>query len=121
MDSILTSIKKLLGIEAEVTNFDQDIIIDINSALMSLNQLGVGPESGLFITGPEETWVSLLGDRKDIEAAKTYIYFKVRLMFDPPSSGFLIDAIERQIKEFEWRLNIQVDKPPVEETEEGGE
>ena len=121
MESILTSIKKLLGPEEDYTHFDTDIMIHINSALMTLNQLGVGPETGLFITGAGETWTSLIGNRKDIEGIKTYIYLKVRLIFDPPTSGFLIDAIERQISEFEWRLNIQMDKPVTEPAEEGGE
>lgn len=122
MESILTSIKKLLGIEAEDTHFDPDIIMQINMALMSISQLGVGPSTGFVITGKGEVWLDLLGDRKDIESAKSYIYLKVRLIFDPPSSGVLIEAIERQIRELEWRLNIQVDKPPVEVVpEEGGE
>ena len=122
MESILTSIKKLLGIEAEDTHFDPDSIMQINMALMSLTQLGVGPSVGFVITGKDEIWSDLLGDRKDIENAKSYVYLKVRLIFDPPSSGVLIEAIERQIRELEWRLNVQVDKPPVEVVpEEGGE
>jgi hypothetical protein len=111
MESILTSIKKMLGIEEEYTQFDQDIILDINSVLMVLMQLGVGTETGFFITDKSATWANFLGDRKDIEALKSYIYMKVRLMFDPPATSFLIEAIERQIAEFEWRINIQVDKP----------
>ena len=104
MDSILTSIKKLIGPEEDHTHFDPDIIIHINMALMVLNDLGVGPTTGFVITGADELWSDFLGDRADLEAVKTYVYLKVRLIFDPPSSGFLIDAIERQIKEFEWRL-----------------
>ena len=118
MESILSSIKKLLGPGEDLTHYDTDIMIHINSALMTLNQLGVGPVTGLFITGAEETWTSLIGDRKDVEGIKTYIYLKVRLIFDPPTSGFLIDAMERQIREFEWRLNVQVDKLPVEPVSE---
>lgn len=122
MESILTSIKKLLGIEAEDTHFDPDIILNINMVFMTINQLGIGPETGFIITGKDEIWSDLLGDRKDVEGVKTYVYLKVRLIFDPPSSGVLIEAIERQIRELEWRLNIQVDKPPVEVVpEEGGE
>lgn len=121
MESILTSIKKLLGIEPEDTHFDSDIIMSINMAFMSLNQLGIGPETGFVITGKDEVWTDLIGARKDVEAVKTHIYLKVRLVFDPPASGFLIDAIERQIKESEWRINIQVDKLPVEIAEDGGE
>ena len=108
MDSILISIKKVLGIEQEDTHFDPDIILSINSVLMVLNQLGIGPITGLIITGEEETWTALLGDRKDIESVKIFVYLKVRLLFDPPTNAFLVEAIERQTKELEWRINVQV-------------
>lgn len=111
MDSILISIKKLLGIEAEYTQFDQDIILNINSALMGLNQLGVGPKAGFLITGDSEIWVNFIGDRTDLAAIKIYVYLKTRLVFDPPGTSFLIEAIERQIKELEWRINSQVEVP----------
>lgn len=110
MDSILTSIKKLLGIESDYTHFDPDIIMYINSVFMTLNQLGVGPISGLVITSDEETWDDFIEETVNIEGVKIYIYLKVRLMFDPPTSSALIDAIERQTKEFEWRLNAQADE-----------
>ena len=109
MGSILNETKKLLGIEPEYTHFDQDIQISINSALMSLNQLGVGPKTGFIITGPTETWSSILGDRKDLEQVKTYVYLKTRLSFDPPSSSFTLSAYERQIQELEWRINVQAE------------
>lgn len=115
MDSILTSIKKLLGIEADYDHFDVDIIMGINSALMTLNQLGVGPNTGFMITSSSETWSGLLGDRLDIEAVKMYIYLKTKLMFDPPSNSFLVDATNRQVTELEWRINIQVDTTTVVE------
>jgi hypothetical protein len=92
----------------------------INMAIMSLTQLGVGPETGFIISSDVETWNDFIGDRKDIEGLKTYIYLKVRLVFDPPTNQFLVDAMERQIKELEWRLNTQVDKPIVETVVEGG-
>lgn len=110
MDSILTSIKKMLGIEEEYTHFDADIIMYINSTLMTLEQLGVGPELGLFIENASTKWTDLLGDRTDLASVKVYIYQKVRLMFDPPSSSYVLDAIERQIKEHEWRLMTQAAK-----------
>lgn len=110
MESILTSIKKMLGIEPDFTHFDNDIVIYINSALMVLNQLGVGPEAGFIITGNTEIWKDFLFDRTDLEAIKTYIYLKVRLVFDPPTNSFLVDAIEKQISELEWRINIQSEK-----------
>lgn len=122
MESILTSIKKLLGIEEDVTHFDTDIIIYINSTLLALNQMGVGPTEGFTIIDKTATWVNFLGERKDIEAVKQYIYLKVRLVFDPPTNSFLIESIERIIKELEWRISIHVDPPIVVEPiiEEGG-
>jgi len=110
VDSILTSVKKMLGIEEEYTHFDSDVTLHINSVMLYLNQLGVGPETGFMITDSTETWNDLLLDRLDLIAAKTCIFLKVKLIFDPPSSGFVVDAIERQIKELEWRLNVQAEK-----------
>lgn len=108
MDSILTSIKKLLGIEDGYTHFDSDIIIFINSALMTLTQLGVGPTEGFLIYGAEEKWVDFLGENLAmLIGVQTYVFNKVRLVFDPPTNSFVVDVIERQNKEFEWRLNIQ--------------
>jgi len=107
MDSILTSIKKLLGPEEDDTHFDPDIVMHINTVLMSLNQIGVGPETGFSISDKTKTWSDYLGTDINFEAVKSYIYLKVRLIFDPPSSTPLIEAIERQINELEWRLIIQ--------------
>ena len=109
MDSILTSIKKLLGIEEEYTQFDADIIIYINSVLMFLNQLGVGPTTGFSITDKSKTWKEYFGTQTNLEAVKSYIYLKVRLLFDPPSSSAVIEAIERQRAELEWRILHQVE------------
>lgn len=109
MTSILTSIKKMLGISEEDTNFDQDIIININSVLMCINQLGIGPESGFTISDSTSTWQDLIGERIDLEAIKTYVYLKVRLLFDPPQSAFVLESIERQIAQIEWRLNVQAE------------
>ena len=113
MNSILISVKKTLGIEPEYAHFDPDITLNINSALLTLNQLGIGPEGGFIVTGEAETWTDLLGNRTDLEAAKTLIYLKVRLLFDPPTSSFVLDAIERQIAQIEWRLSIQVETQQV--------
>jgi hypothetical protein len=107
MDSILTSIKKLLGPEEDDTHFDPDIVMHINTVFMALNQIGIGPEIGFSISDKTKTWVDYLGTNVNLEAAKSYIYLKVRLVFDPPSSTPLIEAIERQITELEWRLSIQ--------------
>jgi hypothetical protein len=112
MTSILNTIKKMLGVQLDDDAFDVDIIVSINSVLMSLSQLGVGPVGGFSITGVTETWSQFLGEEINLEAVKSYIYLKVRLLFDPPTVSTLIDAMNRQITEFEFRLNIQVE--PVE-------
>ena len=108
-DSILTTIKKLLGIAEDDTSFDTDVIININMALNVLLQLGVGPENGFSITGNIETWSDYIDDMSKLEMVKTYIYLKVKLIFDPPQSSRVIESIENQIKELEWRANVQVD------------
>ena len=108
MESILTSIKKLLGISEEYEHFDSDIIMHINSALMILTQLGVGPVEGFMIEDSTSTWIDFLGDKPYLEAAKSYIYLRVKLLFDPPSSA-VIESINRQITELEWRLNVAVE------------
>ena len=113
MDSILTSIKKLLGITEEYENFDQDIIMHINSAFMILNQLGVGPKSGFSINDKSSTWYEFIPESGNLEAVKTYVHLKVKLMFDPPLSSTVIEAIKSQINELEWRLNVSVD-PPID-------
>ena len=107
--SILTSIKKLLGIEEGYTHFDSDIIIHINSAFATLNQLGVGPVTCFKIEDANTGWSSFVGERTDLENIKSYIYLKTRLIFDPPQNSFLVDAIKDQIKELEWRLYIQME------------
>ena len=108
-ESIFKTIKSLLGPEAEYDVFDPDILIFINGALATLTQLGIGPAEGFRITGETETWRDLLGDYKDLESVKTYIYMKVRLVFDPPSSSSVMSAYEEMCKELEWRLNVAVD------------
>lgn len=105
MNSILTSIKKLLGITEEYTHFDADLIMHINSVLMALRQMGIGPSTGFSITGPYETWEDFLGDELSmLESVKSYTYHKVRLMFDPPTSSAVTEATNNVIKELEWRL-----------------
>ena len=108
--SILTSTKKLLGPTEADTSFDTDIIIHINTALFRLNQLGVGPSEGYAITSKEQSWTDFLGaERTDLEAIKTYVYLKVRLVFDPPQISYLVDAIKSQITELEVLINWQVE------------
>lgn len=105
-DSILLLIKKKLGIAPDYSAFDDDIIADINTVLFSLNQIGIGNE-GFSIKDETALWSDFLGDSKNYEAVKTYIYLKVRLMFDPPTSSFVIAAMEKQASELEWRLNFK--------------
>lgn len=105
----------MLGIQSDFDGFDVDIIVAINTAFMSLNQLGLGPATCFSITGIDETWTDFLEAAINIEAVKSYIYLKVRLLFDPPSNSFLVDAITRQISELEWRLNTQVEYVPIPE------
>lgn len=106
--SILISTKKLLGMTADYTDFDADILMDINSVFSILKQLGVGPKSGFSITGDSETWADFLPNG-NIEMVKTYMYLKVRLMFDPPVNSYLIESINRQIAELEWRMNVEIE------------
>lgn len=111
MESILTSIKKMLGIDENYDHFDPDIIMHINSALMVLTQLGVGPEEGFMIEDDTTTWTDYIPEitAAKLNLIKSYIYLKVRLLFDPPLSSSAVDSINRQISEFEFRLNVAVD------------
>lgn len=122
MDSILTSIKKMLGIAEEYTPFDIDIILHINSVFMILNQLGVGPSAGFRIEDDSATWSDFTEDKLDVEAVKSYIYLKVRLLFDPPSSSAAMESINRLISELEWRLNMaaELNKTTGEEVAQNG-
>lgn len=107
--SILTSIKKLLGIAEEDTSFDQDIIMHINTVFAILAQLGVGPVNGFSIEDDGTIWSDYLGNATNLELVKSYIYMKVRSMFDPPTSSILADAMNKNISELEWRINTTVD------------
>lgn len=109
MESILTSIKKLLGIEKKYTQFDEDIIMHINSVFLNLTQLGVGPAEGFLIEDDSATWYDFIGDSNQLQAVKTYMYLKVKLLFDPPLSSSVIESMNRMISELEWRLNVAVD------------
>ena len=113
-ESILENIKKLLGIATTYTVFDQDLLIHINSVFMILRQLGVGPKEGYKITGPLNVWSEFSSDDRFIESVKTYVYLKVRLYFDPPQNSSLMQAIQSQINELEWRLNVASTEDRVE-------
>lgn len=104
MESILTSIKKLLGIEESCEHFDVDLIMHINSVISILSQLGVGSSKGLRIEDKSTTWNELISDNTDLEYVKTYVYLKVRLLFDPPLSSSVMNSINQIISELEWRI-----------------
>ena len=105
-DSILTSIKKLLGISEDYEHFDADIIMHINSVFMILTQLGVGPPDGFLIEDDSSVWSNFIGDSSNIESVKSYVYLKVKLLFDPPLSSAAMEATKQLISELEWRLNL---------------
>lgn len=109
MESILTSIKKLLGITEEYEHFDADIIMHINSVLMILTQLGVGPSEGFLIQDETSTWTDFVPDTMKIEAIKSYMYLKVKLLFDPPLSSAVMESYNRQISELEWRITSEAE------------
>lgn len=109
MESILTSIKKLLGIAEEYEHFDPDIIMHINTVFMILNQIGVGPSEGFTIEDETSVWTDFIPETTRLEAVKTYVYLKVRLLFDPPLNSTVIESINRTISELEWRLNVAVE------------
>lgn len=112
-NSILDSTKKILGLAADYDVFDLDVIIHINTALTTLTEIGVGPADGFFISDSDDTWSDFLGGDARLNAVKTYIYLRVRLLFDPPASSFALTSMERQLQEMEWRLMVVVDKPPA--------
>ena len=106
-ESILDSIKKMLGIVSSCTDFDQTIINHINSAFMALSQLGVGPDNGYRIRNNSNTWNEYYNDAENIDSVKEYIYLKVKMVFDPPINGSIIESYKETIRELEWRLMIQ--------------
>lgn len=125
MESILTSIKKLLGIGEEYEHFDTDLIMHINSVFSILTQLGVGPSEGFSISDDLAVWSDFIPEGQKLELVKSYMYLKVKLLFDPPSSSAVMESTNRMISEFEWRLNAMVDPAPLvsskEETTNDGE
>lgn len=103
-DSILTSIKKLLNIAKEYEIFDTDIIIHINSAFARLNELGLGPEKGFRITGSTECWSDFMAGFENLDYIKTFIYLKVKIIFDPPINSAILETYKQEINKYEWLL-----------------
>ena len=116
MESILTSIKKMLGIAEEYTHFDADLIMHINSVFAILTQIGVGPSEGFSIEDDTDVWTDFIQDNKRLESVKSYTYMKVKLLFDPPLSSSVIESMNRIISELEWRIQVAAD--PVKTIEE---
>lgn len=116
MESILTSTKKLLGITEDYTHFDADIIMHINSVFLNLTQIGVGPVEGFFIEDKTADWTDFIEDSIQLQAVKSYMFLKVRLLFDPPLSSAVIESSNRMIAEFEWRLRLAAETAADEVT-----
>lgn len=110
MESILTSIKKMLGITEDYTHFDDDIIMHINSVFMILTQMGVGPAEGFFIEDKSALWEDFTTDVINLQAIKSYMYLKVKLLFDPSASSAVTESTNKLISELEWRLYVAADK-----------
>lgn len=108
-ESILNTIKKLIGLEVDYTQFDTDVITHINTALGILFQLGIGPEDGLYITSAKEKWMDLLDGENLFELVKTYVYLFVRNVFDPPSSSSVLEANRKLMDQLEWRIVVMAD------------
>lgn len=121
-ESILISTKKILGVSEDYDAFDLDIITHINAAFSILNQLGVGSLEGFFIQDDSATWDQVAVPPNQLNLIKTYVSLKVRMLFDPPTTGYLLDAMDKQIKEYEWRLNVfrevELDEPDINNARE---
>lgn len=109
-DSILNTIKKMIGYDKSFTDFDMDLMIHINTNIATLTQLGVGNPLGFSVTGDTETWTTYLGEDPNLSSVKTYLYIKCKLIFDTPPTSFVIDALEKTAQEIEWRLNVTADR-----------
>lgn len=117
-ESILKTIKQLIGCPDDFEQFDLDLIVHINSSFATLTHLGVGPKEGYRITGADNVWSEFEDDAKKLSLIKDYVYIKTRLLFDPPISGSLMDSLKEQLKEMEWRLYMLYD-PILEDDEKG--
>lgn len=113
-ESILDSVKKIIGIDSEYDVFDTDLIIHINSVFMILNQLGVGPKEVFSISNASTTWSEFIRGNNAIQAVKSYMALRVRMLFDKPQNGTLIDAYQKDIDELEWRLYVACDSQRID-------
>ena len=109
-DSILDSVKKMLGVDLVDDSFDMELIIFINDVFSKLNQLAVGPTTTYVIDDRLDKWTDFLLDRADLNMVKTYMYLQVRITFDPPTNPSLLENMMKRIQEYEWRLNVQAEQ-----------
>ena len=115
-DSVLDSVKKMLGVDLVDDSFDMELIIFINDVFSKLNQLAVGPTTTYVIDDRLDKWTDFLLDRADLNMVRTYMYLQVRITFDPPTNPSLLENMMKRIQEYEWRLNVQARQPklPIE-------
>jgi hypothetical protein len=113
-DSILTNTKKLLGLDESYTVFDTDVLMHINTAFSTLNQLGVGPVEGFLVEDADTTWAQFLLNDPRLNNVKSYVFVRVKLLFDPPQTSYLLTALDKQREELEWRLNVQREDSLIE-------
>ena len=113
-DSILMTIRKLVCGDPYADHFDTDLLVHINACFSILNQLGVGPENGFVVTDETQSWSSYIADNYILNMVKTYVTLKVRVIFDPPLTSSVLEAMNKEISQLEWRLNVAVD--PVKPT-----
>lgn len=112
LESILHTIKKMMGIPPQDEAFDAELLVFINSAISTLHQIGVGPAESVVVVDKETEWTALVADEIILSMAQSYIYLSVRLVFDPPGTSFIIEALKEQMKELAWRLEIQANPAP---------
>ena len=113
-DSILMTIRKLVCGDPYADHFDTDLLVHINACFSILNQLGVGPESGFVVTDETQSWSSYVADNRILNMVKTYVTLKVKKIFDPPLTSSVLEAMDKEISQLAWRLNVAVD--PVKPT-----
>lgn len=118
-ESILMTVKKMLGLDSNYDAFDTDVIALINSSMMTLQQLGVGPKEGFVVTGLREMWSDFLPSDTMLEGVKAYLYLSVKMVFDPPTSSFVMEAMKSQKEEMEWRIREQAEFYPGDDSRKG--
>lgn len=115
MDSILNNVKKLLGIDSDDDSFDVDVMTIINSTILSLAQMGIGPSNGFIVTSIENEWTDwIVTPTINLEGVKTYLYLKTKLIFDPPTNSTVIEAFNKSLSELEWRMMLAVETNNLE-------